>query len=279
MPIVFENPNRDEAIARIVFDKDLFTVFYRSMTCGAGAVEGKEFLSIIKTEVPQLINYNPVIIEMHSEPRHKHFKARDTTLSHVHLGFDKSIEQVKSIKLLIRVINKLQSTFNDSWVKWKKVADANLGESSCGLNLFSDTSGLISSTHDFLKNNLSYTRNPSICLWAKPNLPMQVVECALLPDEIPTSDEIHASIQTMMDLFKQQQLNKPRNKINNLNSLTISETQPGAISESTSLAISEADSDANEEASLQTVIMTSMVGLLIILMCATPLVRRVRRMF
>lgn len=254
MPIIFENPNADEAIARIVFDRDLFTIFYRRLTCGAGALEGKEFLDIIKAEVSELENYNPVIIELHSESRHRHFKIRDTELSHVHLGFNQSIEKLKSIKLLVQVIDKLQSNFEEAWKKTKIISDKTFGQSVCATALFSEQTKLLKTTQNFLEQNKSFLTNPATCFWVKSNEPVQQIECDMLPDNIPTYQAILITMRAIMAATVAQQLHATQDKI-------------------------DSEKPSSHENTQMIFILTCMLGLLISAVLIPPVMRKVRRMF
>jgi hypothetical protein len=253
MPIVLENLNQDEAIARIVFDKDLFTLFYRRLVCSAGASKGEEFLSIINEEVPELAHYNPVIIEQHTESRHRHFKPRDTQLSHVHLGFDKSIENANSVKLLIKVIDNLQSKYGDTWQKIKYIKDENFGESSCAAVLFTRKQGLVDATQKYLEQNRLYLTTPLPCLWTKSKMPIQEIECDTLPDVIPTYQEIQSEMKMIMDLFNHQQLRKNKD-------------------------IADNESSSFDDNSMQGMLFTCIIGLIITSIIVAPVVRTVRRM-
>jgi hypothetical protein len=257
MPMVYENTNAEEAIARIVFDKELLTIFYRRFVCGAGALEGKEFLAIIDAQVPELANYNPVIIK-ETGPRHRHLRLIDTTLSHLHLSFDRSIEKGAPRKLLIQVIDSLQTKFSEAWEKYKIAADMKLGQSSCATILFSEASRLEDKTLDFLKPKKSYFVNPATCLWARPNAPIQEITCNDLPYNIPTYLDMLLLMNTTMNLLDTIQLREsentaPENTVPNENP-----TPP--------------------EGSQQTILPTAIIAIMIACLLL-PLARSMRRMF
>jgi hypothetical protein len=255
MPIVFENPNTEEAIARVVFDKELLTLFYRRFVCGAGAMEGEEFLAVIRAQEPELATYNPVIID-HTGPRHRHLRMIDTTLSHVHLSFDQSIEEGAPRKLLIKVIDGLQTNFREAWEKYKIAADLKFGQSTCATILFSEVLRLEDKTSNYLKPKTSFFINPATCLWARSNAPIQKITCNDLPFNIPSYLDMVMLMNTIMDLHS------PR------------------ISENTDTKVTVANENFEpQENSLQALLLTYTIGLMLATLLLSPCTRRVRRLF
>ncbi|MES2217330.1 MAG: hypothetical protein V4501_02855 [Pseudomonadota bacterium] len=198
MPLILDNENTNEIIARFVFDKNLFTVFFRITSCGIGA-EGENFRAeFYKHSV--LRDLRPQIIINDADPRHRHFHPRDSTLLHVHLGFDASIEHIDTVKAILQSTNQIQQNVFENWSAMEKIINAKVKYPVCGTILFSNVDNMVAIAERFFTYNNRLDLNTNLCFWRNSNGKKQNVECQNLVTDIPTDAEISESMKTTISL-------------------------------------------------------------------------------
>lgn len=193
MPVVIDI-SEDSIFARLVFQQNIFTAYHRGYMCG-DQIDDHAFVSLFSAN-KVLARYQPHRITL---SEHVHLvEKKEAPLSHMHIGFNQSIEFSKPIKAIIGTILALQKKMYPQYSAVK--AKFGVDNPVCFSKFISDENAIRTKVENaWLKKKLSLGRH-SKCFWAKANNQVVELDCEQISYDIPTLAEIDKYLVTVGEM-------------------------------------------------------------------------------
>lgn len=197
MPIVLDNPEETDAIARLVFDGNLFTAFYRTPPCDTSG-EANGVCNAFKRD-SFLLSLEPEPVFNNLHPLHYQFVLLSRDLVHIHVGFKTSIENMPAIRSILTSLHELDIAAKAGWRSEKMKYENLLKVTMCNDNYFSNADHLLGIANNIL-NPLPRLAAHRECLWnqGNDNQPSQLINCDLIPANTLSEEQIrHLLVNTI----------------------------------------------------------------------------------